>query len=60
MWCFFIVSSEIRHASKIKENKHEPLSNMQILSIEFQGFKNFGPKILPQTFYKPIHRKYIM
>jgi len=49
MWCFLIVSSEITHASKIKENKHEPLSNMQILSTEFQGFKNFG-KNLPQTF----------
>ena len=37
MWCFFIVSSEIRHASKIKENKHKPLSNMQIHRIS--GFQ---------------------
>ena len=60
MWCYLIVSSEITHASKVKENKHEPLINMQIFSTEFQGFKKFGWKILPQTFSKPIQWKCIM
>ena len=50
MWCFLIVSSETPHSSKVKENKHEPLSNTQIFSREFQGFKKCGPKIIPQTF----------